>query len=84
MPPLPPNLTKAGLLRGLGGWNNSSLSLRNGTTSGLLSTRTPQGVGTTGGRNPEPEHWNRNDAAGDAEGGDGVVEASVATQECGM
>lgn len=54
MPPLPPNVSKAGLLRGLGGWNNGSLSRRNGTTSGLLSTRTPQGVGTTGGGIPNP------------------------------
>ncbi len=38
----------------MSGWNNSSLSLRNGTTSGLLSTRTPQGVGTTGGGIPNP------------------------------
>ena len=49
MPPLPPNVTKTGLLRGLGGWNNSSLSRRSNTTRGLLSTRTPQEVGTTGG-----------------------------------
>ena len=49
MPPLAPDITKAGLLRGLGGWNNSSMSPRNSVTSGLLSTRTPQSLSTTGG-----------------------------------
>jgi hypothetical protein len=49
MPPLAPNVTQAGLLRGLGGWNNSSMSPRNSVTSGLLSTRTPQSLSTTGG-----------------------------------
>jgi hypothetical protein len=54
MPPLPPNVTKAGLIRGYGGWNNSSLSRRSNTTRGLLSTRVPQSLGTTGGGVPNP------------------------------
>jgi len=43
MPPLPlaPSMTRAGILRGMSGWNNSSLSRRNNTTRGLLSTRVP-------------------------------------------
>jgi hypothetical protein len=49
MPPLPPNVTKAGLLRSMSGWNNSSLSRRSGTTVGLLSTRTPHSSGNSGG-----------------------------------
>jgi hypothetical protein len=43
-----PNVSKAGLVRSLGGWNNSSLSRRNNVTRGLLSTRVPQSLGTTG------------------------------------
>lgn len=54
MPPLPPNVTKAGLLRSQSGWNNGSLSRRDNRTRGLLSTRVPQGVGTTGGGIPNP------------------------------
>ncbi len=54
MPPLPPNVTKAGLVRSHGGWNNSSLSRRSTTTRGLLSTRVPQSLGTTGGGVPNP------------------------------
>lgn len=54
MPPLPPNVTKAGLLRSKSGWNNSSLSRRSNTTRGLLSTRVPQSLGTTGGGVPNP------------------------------
>jgi len=49
MPPLSPNVTKAGLLRSLSGWNNSSLSRRSGTMVGLLSTRTPQSSINSGG-----------------------------------
>jgi len=54
MPPLPPNVTKAGLVRSHGGWANSSLSRRSNTTRGLLSTRVPQSLGTTGGGIPNP------------------------------
>lgn len=54
MPPLPPNVTKAGLLRSKSGWNNSSLSRRSGTTVGLLSTRTPHSSGNSGGGIPNP------------------------------
>ena len=54
MPPLPPIVSKAGLLRSKSGWNNSSLSLRSGTTVGLLSTRTPHGLGNSGGGIPNP------------------------------
>ncbi len=54
MPPLPPNVTKAGLVRSHGGWANSSLSRRSNTTRGLLSTRVPQSLGTTGGGVPNP------------------------------
>jgi len=54
MPPLPPNVSKAGLLRSISGWNNSSLSRRSGTTVGLLSTRTPHSSGNSGGGIPNP------------------------------
>ena len=54
MPPLPPNVTKAGLLRSKSGWNNSSLSRRSNTTRGLLSTRTPHSSGNSGGGVPNP------------------------------
>lgn len=56
MPPLPPNITKAGLLRSRSGWNNSSLSRRSGTTVGLLSTRTPHSSGNSGGGIPNPSY----------------------------
>jgi hypothetical protein len=49
MPPLPPGVSKVGLVKGYGGWNNSSLSRRSNTISGLLSTRTPQSTGNSGG-----------------------------------
>ena len=54
MAPLPPNLSKAGLLRSKSGWNNSSLSRRSNTIRGLLSTRTPQSTGNSGGGIPNP------------------------------
>ena len=54
MPPLPPNLSQAGLLRSKSGWNNSSLSRRSNTIRGLLSTRTPQSTGNSGGGIPNP------------------------------
>lgn len=54
MPPLPPNVTKAGILRSMSGWNNSSLSRRSNTTVGLLSTRTPHSLGNSGGGIPNP------------------------------
>ena len=48
------NITWSNVIRAKSGWNNSSLSRRNGTTVGLLSTRTPHSSGNTGGgiRNP--------------------------------
>ena len=49
MPPLPPGVSKVGLVKGYGGWNNSSLSRRSNTISGLLSTRTSQSTGNSGG-----------------------------------
>jgi hypothetical protein len=49
MPPLAPNVSGATILRPMSGWNNSSMSRRSGTTSGFLSTRTPQSSDTTSG-----------------------------------
>lgn len=54
MPPLPPNITKAGLITSKGTWVYSSMSPRRGTTAGLLSTRTPQRVGVSGNGLPNP------------------------------
>ncbi len=41
-------------MKGYGGWNNSSLSRRSNTVRGLLSTRTPQSTGNSGGGIPNP------------------------------
>jgi surface protein len=49
MPPLPPGVSKVGLVKGYGGWNNSSSSRRSNTIRGLLSTRTPHSTKNTGG-----------------------------------
>jgi hypothetical protein len=54
MPPLPPGVSKVGLVKGYGGWNNSSFSRRSNTIRGLLSTRTPQSTGNSGGGIPNP------------------------------
>ena len=48
------NITWSNVIRAKSGWNNSSLSRRNNTTRGLLSTRVPQSTCNTSGgiRNP--------------------------------
>ena len=54
MPPLSGKESKAGLIRGLGGWNNSSMSRRDNHVTGRLATNIPQSLQTTGGGTPNP------------------------------
>jgi hypothetical protein len=50
MPPLPPNITKAGILRSQRGWATSRQSLINNNIRGIGRARMPHGIGSvTGG-----------------------------------
>lgn len=66
MPPLPPNITKAGILHSKSGWNNSSLSRRSGTTSGLAEHPDPAQLGQLGRWDPKPVAGDWGDPGGDA------------------